>query len=182
MPRCGARAHPHALEVRGGNIPANISNTWTAWTAAALTTSLIHVLIDLHIGLYGETSLQMTPLQAANLFVTSLVYGWWMHTVAVASSGDCSALLSALAVTVLWAFLWNGLKGFIVSPPPSSAFPYQDLAHILSLVFGAAAGVATWGAVRSGGSAMSWTLPVVTGVVLLSAFVVQSVLGLRNAG
>ena len=32
---------------------ANTSNTWIAWTAAALVASLVHVLVDFHIGLYG---------------------------------------------------------------------------------------------------------------------------------
>jgi len=159
----------------------NTSNAWIAWTSAALVASLVHVLVDLHIGLYGETSSRVSWLQAANLFSTSLVYGWWIYAAAVAATGDKSALVSALVIAVLWAFLWNGVVGLAVSPPPSSAFPYQDIAHASSIVFGACAGVSIWRVSRSIDAEVSWAMPIVAGVVLLLAFVVQSVLGLQNA-
>ncbi len=160
---------------------ANTSNAWIAWTAAALVASMVHVLIDFHIGLYGETSSQMSSLQAVNLSLTSLVYGWWIWSITIAVSGDRSAFVSALVVAAMWAFLWNGVIGLVVSPPPSSAFPYQDLAHLSSIVFGAGASAAIWRAIRSVESEVSWTLPIVTCVILILAFVVQSILGLQNA-
>lgn len=73
------------------------------------------------------------------------------------------------------------MVGLAVSPPPSSAFPYQDIAHFASIAFGAGAGATIWRANRSIGTGVSWTMLTVTGVILLSAFVVQSVLGLRHA-
>ena len=160
---------------------ANTSNAWIAWTSAALVASLVHVLVDFHIGLYGEASSRMSSLQAANLFFTSLVYGLWIYAAAVAASGDKSALVSALVIAVLWAFLWNGVVGLAVSPPPSSAFPYQDIAHASSIVFGACAGVSIWRVSRSIDAEVSWAMPIAAGMVLLLAFVVQSVLGLQNA-
>ena len=160
---------------------ANTSNAWIAWTSAALVASLVHVLVDFHIGLYGEASSRMSSLQAANLFFTSLVYGLWIYAATVAATGDKSALVSALVIAVLWAFLWNGVVGLAVSPPPSSAFPYQDIAHASSIVFGACAGVSIWRVSRSIDAEVSWAMPIAAGVVLLLAFVVQSVLGLQNA-
>jgi len=160
---------------------ANAPSAWIAWTAAALIASLVHVLIDFHIGLYGETSTKMSSLQGANLFLTSLVYGYWIYAVAVAGFGNRSALVSALVVAALWAFLWNGVIGLMISPPPSSAFPYQDIAHVSSIVFGAGASAAIWRASRSIATEASWTMLTVTGLILVSAFVVQSVLGLRHA-
>ena len=123
----------------------------------------------------------MSSLQAANLFFTSLVYGLWIYAAAVAATGDKSALVSALVIAVLWAFLWNGVVGLAVSSPPSSAFPYQDIAHASSIVFGACAGVSIWLVSRSIDAEVSWTMPIAAGVVLLLAFVIQSVLGLQNA-
>jgi hypothetical protein len=123
----------------------------------------------------------MSSLQAANLSLTSLTYGWWIWSVTIAVSGDRSALVSALVVAVMWTFLWNGVIRFVVSPPPSSAFPYQDLAHLSSIVFGAGASAAVWRVIRSVESEVSWTMPIVTCVILSLAFVVQSVLGLQNA-
>jgi hypothetical protein len=37
------------------------------------------------------------------------------------------------------AFLFHGLIAIIAAPPPSAAFPFQDIAHIASLVTGAIA-------------------------------------------
>jgi hypothetical protein len=64
---------------------ANTSNKWIAWKSAALVASLVHVLADFHIGLYSETSSRMSSLQAANLFLASLIYGWWIYAATVAS-------------------------------------------------------------------------------------------------
>src|SRR5215210_234398 len=134
----------------------NTSNAWIAWTSAALVASLVHVLVDFHIGLYGGMSSRASSLQAANLFFTSLVYGWWIYSAAVAATGDKPALVSALVIAVLWAFLWNGVVGLAVSPPPSSAFPYQDIAHTSSIVFGAGASASIWRASRSLDAEVSW--------------------------
>ena len=150
---------------------ADTSHGWIAWTAAALLASLAHVLIDSHIGLYGETSSQMSLLQAANVLLTSLFYGWAIYAVGVASAGNKSALVSTLA---------NGVAALAVAPPPSSAFPYQDIAHVACIVFGVGASAAIWRARRSITGEVSWTMPVTTGIILLLAFVVQSVLGLQN--
>jgi len=159
---------------------ADTSHGWIAWTAATLLASLAHVLIDSHIGLYGETSLQMSLLQAANVLLTSLFYGWWIYAVGVASAGNKSALVSTLVIVVAWVLLANGVAALAVAPPPSSAFPYQDIAHVSCIVFGVGASAAIWRARRSIAGEVSWTMPVTTGIILLLAFVVQSVLGLQN--
>lgn len=67
---------------------------------------------------------------------------------AAANFGSKSALVNALVVAALWAFLWNGVIRLVVSPSPSSAFPYQDIAHISSIVFGAGATATIWRAAR----------------------------------
>ena len=103
--------------------PENISNAWMEWSVAALVTRLAYIPVDYQIGLYGGASSRMSLLQAANLFLTSLVYRWWVHAVALAASGDGSAFVSALLVPALWAFLWDGAVGFVVSAPPSGKSP-----------------------------------------------------------
>jgi acyl-CoA reductase-like NAD-dependent aldehyde dehydrogenase len=92
---------------------ADTSHGWIAWTAAALLASLAHVLIDSHIGLYGETSSQMSLLQAANVLLMSLFYGWWIYAVGLASMGDKSALVSTLIIVVVWVLLANGVAAVI---------------------------------------------------------------------
>ena len=158
---------------------ADTSHGWIAWTAAALLASLTHVLIDSHIGLYGETSSQMSLLQAANVLLTSLFYGWAIFAVGLASMGNKSALVSTLVIVVVWVLLANG-AAIALAPPPSSAFPYQDIAHVSCIVFGVGASAAIWRARRSIAGEVSWSMPITTGITLLLAFVVQSVLGLQN--
>ena len=159
---------------------ADTPRVWVAWTAAALLASLVHVLIDSHIGLYGETSSQMSLLQAANVFLTSLIYGWWVYVVGVASTGNKSALVSTLIIVVMWVLLANGVGALAVAPPPSSAFPYQDIAHFSCIVVGVGASAALWRARRSMAGKVSWAMPVAAGIILFLVFVVQSVLGLQN--
>ncbi len=76
--------------------------------------------------------------------------------------------------------LANGVAAVAVAPPPSSAFPYQDIAHFSCIVFGVGASAAIWRARRSIAGKVSWTMPAATDIILLLAFVVQSVLGLQN--
>jgi hypothetical protein len=133
---------------------ADTSHGWIAWTAAALLASLAHELIDSHIGLYGQTSSQMSLLQAANVFLTSLIYGWWLYAVGVASTGNKSALVSALVIVVVWVLLANGVAAVAVSTPPSSAFPYQDIAHFSCIVLGVGASAAIWRARFDGGGGL----------------------------
>ena len=159
---------------------ADTSHGWIAWTAVALLASLAHVLIDSHIGLYSQTSSQMSLLQAANVLLTSLFCGWWLYTVGLASTGNKPALVSALIIVVVWVVLANGVAAVAVAPPPSSAFPYQDIAHFSCIVLGVGASAALWRARRWMGGEVSWSMPVATGILLLLVFVVQSILGLQN--
>ncbi len=159
---------------------ADTSHGWIAWTAAALLASLAHVLIDSHIGLFGETSSQMSLLHAANVLLTSLFYGWAIFAVGLSSMGDKSALVSTLVIVVMWVLLANGVAAVAVAPPPSSAFPYQDIAHFSCIVLGVGASAAIWRARRWMGGEVSWSMPVATGILLLLVFVVQSILGLQN--
>ncbi len=53
-----------------------------------LDASLVHVLVDIHFGLYGETSSWVSSLQAVNPSLTSSNYAGWIYAAAVASSGE----------------------------------------------------------------------------------------------
>ncbi len=155
---------------------------WILLSAAALAMSLAHVLIDYHIGLYGSaSSTAMSSLQAANIFLTCLVYACWVASLGLAMGGYRSGLLATLLITVGWAFLWNGAIGLIVCPPPCrGAFPYQDIAHMGSLVFGALAAYTTWQKISDTTGPINAFLTACIVVVVLAAFVVQSVLGLAQ--
>jgi hypothetical protein len=155
---------------------------WILWSAAALAASLAHVLIDYHVGLYGSaSSTAMSFLQATNILLTSLVYACWIASLGLATSGYRSGLLATLVLTVGWAVVWNGLVGLIVCPPPCrNAFPYQDIAHMSSLIFGALAVYTTWQKIGDTTGPINAVLTICIIIVMLAAFVVQSVLGLAR--
>lgn len=111
---------------------------------AAMTAVLLHVLVDFHIGLYGPSSAVMSAAQAANAFRVSLTAGGWLVALAVAMRGSRTATACALAFVAVWVLFVNGLVAFLVVPPPSAAFPYQDVAHVGGIVFGGLATYALW--------------------------------------
>lgn len=109
---------------------------WTPWAAAAFAASLWHAGIDAQIGLLGPTSQVMTLAQGAALAFDALLLGWWLYVGMGAATGD-RRFLGALALLLfLQPVLFDGAVAFIVAPPPSAAFPYQDLAHGASLALG----------------------------------------------
>jgi hypothetical protein len=121
---------------------------WVWWTAAAVVATLTHTLIDMHIGLWGETSQDMTFLQALNALSIGIVYAGWFLVVIRGIRGERWAMRAAFLYTSVFAFLLHGLVAFVAAPPPSAAFPYQDLAHSLSLIFGGIASLTIWNSIN----------------------------------
>lgn len=115
---------------------------------AALAVVLLHVLIDYHIGLYGPSSEVMTPAQAANALRIAGTASGWMIALGVSMRGSRTGTACALAFVVVWGLVFNGLVAFLVVPPPSTAFPYQDLAHVGGIVFGGLAAYVLWGRMK----------------------------------
>jgi hypothetical protein len=67
----------------------------------------------------------------------------------------------------------------VAAPPPSAAFPYQDVAHVGSLVLGALAARATWREIgRTRPTAYLPSVGVAIGLVL-TALLVQGLVALR---
>lgn len=163
-------------------MPQNTSvSDWIPWTGAALLVSLVHVIIDYHLGLYGPHGSAMTPLQAANAILTATAFAWWLILVGWAAQGNKTALLSNAIFILVWVCFWNGLIGLMVAPPPSAVFPYQDLAHVGGIVIGAGAALFTWRAYHGAPTQATWSTPLLTGALLILVCVIQSILGIRNA-
>ena len=110
------------------------------WTTAAFSATLAHLLIDQHIGLYGSTSESMTGWEAANVGRHAVLAALWVG-VAVAATDSADARRALLWLVVVDAALLNGAVAFLAAPPPSAAFPFQDLSHGLALVMGVVAAV-----------------------------------------
>jgi hypothetical protein len=153
---------------------------WLGLNVAALTASLAHAFVDHHIGLFGPSSTTLSLPQAVNILLTCLVVAGWGTSLAAAAAGARSGLSAALALSVGWAALLNGAVAVGVAPPPSAGFPYQDIAHVASLVLGALAGRATWQECRRRQVAVSRRAVAAAVALMLAALVVQALLGLQH--
>jgi len=153
---------------------------WLGFNLAALTASLAHSFVDTHLGLFGASSLIMSPLQASTILLVCLVIGWWCLSLATANAGARPGLTAAFALSVGWALLANGVAVIIAAPPPSSAFPYQDFTHFSSLIFGGLAAYTTWRELRQQRGATNWWFTAVAVALMLVAFIWQSVLALTR--
>lgn len=131
-----ARFRPGSLTDASGVLVVN---------GAAMAVVLLHVLIDVHIGLYGASSEVMTLPQAANAFRIAVTAGGWLIALGIAMRGSRTGTACALAIVAVWAFVLNGVVAFLVAPPPSAAFPYQDLAHVGGILISGAATYSLWG-------------------------------------
>lgn len=155
---------------------------WLGLQAAALAVSLAHTFVDAHIGLFGPTSRDMTPLQAGTVLATCLVFGWWGVCLGTSTAGTRPGLGGAFALAVGWASLANGAVTVVAAPPPSAAFPYQDITHFGSLALGALAAWATWREMRGTGTAAHRPFVGIAVGLALAAFVLQGVLALTITG
>ncbi len=159
----------------------SLSIGWMVLNAAALAASLSHVLLDYAIGLYGKLSEIISPLQAMTILLICLLYAYWMLVMGWTNGARKSALISLLLLTVMWSFLANGVAGMVACPPLCrSAFPYMDIAHISSLIFGGLAAYTTWRRIKTTSGPIDWWLPGYTIILLLATFVFQSVVTLPN--
>lgn len=122
---------------------------WVGWVAAAMAASLWHAFIDQHVGLHGPVSDQMSLHQASAVLLGAVVVAWWALMVAEAVGRRLEAVRAVLVVVVYQAVLMDGLVAFVAAPPPSAAFPYQDLAHAAALGLGL---VATYSVTSSVGT------------------------------
>lgn len=113
--------------------------------ATALVAVLVHVLIDYHIELYGPGGEVMSLAQFANALRIAVTAALWLGALGLAMRGSRTGTAVAFAVVTIWVFLLNGIVAFLVAPPPSDAFPYQDIAHAGGVIFGGLASYALWG-------------------------------------
>jgi len=156
----------------------SLGRHWAPLSAAALSLSLFHTLVDWHIGLFGATAQVLSVPQAALAGVTAALYGWWgwsLAGAAGAAAGRRSHLASVLVLTVGWAFAGNGLVIAACLPPCSGGFPHQDIAHVGSLMLGAVGGYTTWRGLHKQPGTIAWPLPVVALGLLTAAFALEGI-------
>jgi 4-amino-4-deoxy-L-arabinose transferase-like glycosyltransferase len=124
------------------------TRAWLLLGILALVSCLAHLLVDLRIGIYGETSPTLTPWDGALAGVNALSIGVWAYALSIALAGDRTGLVATALFALIHGALGNGMLSLFIAPPPSLGFPYQDIAHFASLAFGTSAAIATWLEVR----------------------------------
>ena len=149
---------------------------WLWLNIVALVFSLIHILIDFSIGLWGKSSAVLSAVQMLNILFIALTYGFWGLALAWAARGERRGLVTVFALTLLWSFLGNGVIGLLAAPPPSAAFPYQDLAHLGNVIFGGLALWALWRPMRAGRGPSDWRHTLIPLALLVAVFAVESIL------
>jgi hypothetical protein len=158
------------------------SQSWLWLNVTALGFALAHVFIDFHIGLFGETSHHMSPLQAGNILMLVLINAWWILCLSAAvnkkaeKSNRMADLTGVFVIVLVWAFLFNGLVAVVAAPPPSAAFPYQDISHFGSLIFGGLAAWTTWSEMKLREEAVNHKAILAAGLIILVFMVVNGAL------
>lgn len=116
--------------------PLAATPAWLWWSVATFIATLFHLLIDVHIGLFGETSRDMSVLEGAWGLSQSALFGWWLLVTAMAATRSGAALKSSLILTGVLGLLLNGVVAVAAAPPVSDAAPWQDLAHFTAVIAG----------------------------------------------
>ena len=119
------------------------SSRWLPVHTLAIGFSLTHLTLDWHYDLFGFATPLLSIPQMLMLVIGSTLYALWAMTLTVADRGS----RRAMAVTILLSAiggLGNGLAIIYCLPICDAAFPFGDLSHIGSLVFGAWAIYESW--------------------------------------
>ena len=80
---------------------------WFLASLAAFSFSLSHLFVDFQIGLFGESSISMSFLQAALIATIGVLFGWWAFAVGEARHGSRSGIVVAFTFAFGWAFVLN---------------------------------------------------------------------------
>jgi hypothetical protein len=123
------------------------SRRWLTVHTLAIGFSLSHLFLDWQFNLFGSSTNSLSTVQALVLVTGAAVYALWAAALALAGQGSRRGMIATLVFSGLGG-LGNGLSIVACPPPCSGAFPFGDISHIGSLVFGAWAMIESWRALR----------------------------------
>jgi hypothetical protein len=128
----------------------NLTQTSSRWLLAhtlAIGFSLAHLTLDWHLDLFGAADTNLSFAQASTLVIGSLVYALWAMGLSQAGQGKRNGIWLTIYTAGLGG-LGNGLSIVFCPPICGAVFPYGDLSHIGSLIFGAWAIYESWRALK----------------------------------
>jgi hypothetical protein len=122
---------------------SRLSQRWLLANTLAIGFSLSHLILDWHLDLFGPATTYLSTAQALILVIGSAVYALWAYALALANRGSRRAMIATIGLCALGG-LGNGLSIIACLPPCAGAFPFGDISHIGSLVFGLWAILEVW--------------------------------------
>jgi len=147
-------------------------------TVLAFAASLAHLFIDVHIGLFGPSAPEISPLQILNISLLTSIFAYWAWAMAHAHTGSAPGLATVVVFSAFWAAFANGAVALVVAPPPSLGFPYQDIAHGLSLGFGTLATFLAWPELKAVRLEVNYVPPAIAATLIIANLAVQGLLAL----
>lgn len=135
----------------------------------AAAASIFGYLLLIRDGLYGAGP-TITVGQGLALFMIAIMHGWWLSPIAAATAGLRGALLALVILDVFWAFLGQGVAGYVFCaiPCPSMA-PFGDIQRAAAVLFGGAAAWTTLRAYRAMPGPTQWAPPITAAVLIVVA-------------
>ncbi len=124
--------------------PTRTVPRWVPWVALSAVAATWHMLIDVHLGLFGPAGATLSTLQGLWGLLVTVLTVWWLVAALLAVAGSGAALRCVLVLTLVRGLLLGGVVAIAAAPPPSDAFPFQDLAHLLGLGAGLVATRLLW--------------------------------------
>lgn len=144
---------------------------WIIAGALAFVFSSVHLVLDWHIGLFGDRSDEVSLLQATLAWLVAALGGLWITATAAAARDIRWGFAVLVPLYVVWVIGGNGVPIFACPPPCRGAFPHQDIAHLGSLIFGGLAAVTAWRSGREIGMSGRSVATASVGVIALLAII-----------
>jgi hypothetical protein len=119
------------------------SPRWLPVHTFAIGFSLSHLILDWHFDLFGPLTTSLSTVQALVLVVGAAVYALWASSLTLASQGSRRGMIATLVLCGVGG-LGNGFSIVACLPPCPAAFPFGDISHVGSLVFGVWAMIESW--------------------------------------
>lgn len=123
--------------------PARPSSRWLPVHTMAIGFSLAHLTLDWHYDLFGPATPLLSIPQMLVLVIGSTLYALWAMALTLAGQGSRRAITATIILSAIGG-LGNGLPIVYCLPICDAAFPFGDLSHIGSLVFGVWAIYESW--------------------------------------